>query len=328
VVISLTLNLLLGAACWFGWSRAPKPAAGVSATSALPQPPVQVVQRTVTNIVAVAAPPRLLDWRTVESPDYKQYLANLRGIGCPEKTIRDVIVADVNELYRQRYREFFPPTNRVEYWKPGNPLANLMDETSITKQNELRQEKRDLLKTLLGSTYNDEEDLSAIQLDSFSERLLNFLTPEKRTAMKELEDTFSVRMMKTYKDTWRGNEGPADAVKAEKDEAALKVLTPEEKFEYDLRRSDTAMFLRVGLGGFEVSEQEFRAIYPEIKKFVADAGKPGFGAMIRGEPDPRPEGGAARVELQAKLKRAMGDDRFSQFIEQTHWNLKAEEPQQ
>src|SRR6516162_1933421 len=34
-------------------------------------------------------------WRDVESPDYPVYIANLRAIGCPEQTIRDLIIADV-----------------------------------------------------------------------------------------------------------------------------------------------------------------------------------------------------------------------------------------
>jgi len=279
----------------------------------------------VTNIVTTAAAPKLLDWRTVESDDYKRYIANLRAIGCPEKTIRDVIVADVNDLYRQRYREIFPPTNRVEYWKPGNPMGNLFDETKISKEQELRKEKGEVLRTLLGSDYDDEQDASTIQLDSFNERLLNFLTPEKRTAMKELEDKFAVKLMQTYKDTWRGNDGPADAVKAEKDDAMTEILTPEEKFEYDLRRSDTAMFLRVGLGQFEVTEEEFRKMFPSLKTFIEESDKPAFGAVIRGEPDPRPDSAAARKSFQASLKASLGEQRFGQLLARTGWNLGVEE---
>jgi hypothetical protein len=198
---SLTFNLLLGAAYWVGWPGAPK-----AAEPALERPPapgssVRVVERTVTNTLTMAGSPKLLDWRTVESEDYKRYVANLRAIGCPEKTIRDVIIADVNDLYRQCYRELFPPTNRVEYWKSGNPMANLFDETKVAKEHELQQEKRALVSNLLGRDYTDEEDRSAIHIDSLSERLLNFLTLEKRTAMKELEDRFTVKMMSTYKDT-------------------------------------------------------------------------------------------------------------------------------
>ena len=73
------------------------------------------------------------------------------------------------------------------------------------------------------------------------------------------------------------------------------------------------MFLRVGLGRFEVSENEFRTIFPDLKEFIANAGKPGFGAMMRGEPDPRPKGRAARTALQEKLKAALGDERLRQL---------------
>lgn len=323
IAVSLLLNLLLGFAFWLS----PKSRQNANLTSGIspanPQPLSR--DRIVTNVIAVAPAPRLLDWHTVESDDYKRYIANLRAIGCPDKTIRDVIVADVNDLYRQRYREIYPPTNRVEYWKPGNPMANLYDETKIAKEQELRKEKGDVLRTLLGSNYNDEQDASTIQLDSFNERLLNFLTPEKRTSMKELEDKFAVKLMQTYKDTWRGNEGPADAVKADKDEAILQILTPEEKLEYDLRRSDTAMFLRLGLGKFDVSEEEFRAMFSSLKSFLSDADKMAFGAVIRGQPDPRPDSAVARKEFQSSLKASLGEERFRQLIGQTGWNLNVEE---
>lgn len=325
IAVSLLVNLLLALALWIGPGKIQN---ARSHSESSPTPAIQSAlpkERTVTNVVTIAAPPRLLDWHTVESDDYKRYIANLRSIGCPEKTIRDVIVADVNDLYRQRYREIYPPTNRVEYWKPGNPMANLYDETKIAKEQELRKEKGEVLRTLLGSNYNDEQDASTIQLDSFNERLLNFLTPEKRTAMKELEDKFTVKLMQTYKDTWRGDDGPADQVKAEKDEAMTQILTPDEKLQYDLRRSDTAMFLRLGLGNFDVSEQEFRAMFGSLKTFLSEADKPAFGAIIRGHLDPRPESSAARKTFQASLRASLGEERFRQFIGQTGWNLNVEE---
>src|SRR5262245_45431219 len=36
-------------------------------------------------------------WSDLESTDYHQYIANLRAIGCPEQTIRDIIIADINK---------------------------------------------------------------------------------------------------------------------------------------------------------------------------------------------------------------------------------------
>src|SRR5260221_376450 len=44
-------------------------------------------------------------WSQIESPDYRVYVANLRGIGCPEQTVRDIIRADVGSLYAAKRKE-------------------------------------------------------------------------------------------------------------------------------------------------------------------------------------------------------------------------------
>ena len=41
-------------------------------------------------------------WSMLESSDYRQYIANLRSIACPEQTIRDIITADVAALYARK----------------------------------------------------------------------------------------------------------------------------------------------------------------------------------------------------------------------------------
>jgi hypothetical protein len=51
----------------------------------------------------------------LESEDYKEYIARLRSFGVPEKIIRDVIMADVQKLYRPRFAALRPPK------KPANP---------------------------------------------------------------------------------------------------------------------------------------------------------------------------------------------------------------
>lgn len=49
------------------------------------------------------APP--FRWGQLESTDYRTYIANLRGIQCPEQTVRDIITADVDEAYFLSSRE-------------------------------------------------------------------------------------------------------------------------------------------------------------------------------------------------------------------------------
>ena len=35
---------------------------------------------------------------TIEAADYREYIENLRNIDCPEETIREIILDDVNKL--------------------------------------------------------------------------------------------------------------------------------------------------------------------------------------------------------------------------------------
>ena len=44
-----------------------------------------------------------ITWRSIESPDYRRYIDNLRAIECPEETIRDIIIADINDLYSAKW---------------------------------------------------------------------------------------------------------------------------------------------------------------------------------------------------------------------------------
>src|ERR1035437_2596987 len=45
---------------------------------------------------------QLFTWQQIESADYPTYIANLREVGCPDQTIRDIIIADVNQLFARR----------------------------------------------------------------------------------------------------------------------------------------------------------------------------------------------------------------------------------
>jgi hypothetical protein len=324
LVVSSGLNLFLVVACCLRFDHqagvVPSPA---QMTSALPTIP-RLVHRITTNIVVFAGTSKLLDWSAVESADYKCYIANLRAIGCPEKTIRDIIVADVNQLYQQRFLQDFPPTNRIEYWKPGDALAGVINETQVARLQEFAKSKCELISALLGTDYSTEVELASIQTKVFMERLLNFLTPEKRNALEELERKFTAKTLNTIKDSVRGNNQSSKTVLGEKDEEILKILSPEEKFEYDLRRSDASMILRVGLGDFEVTEQEFRDVFPAMKRFIAEAGMPSFFALIRGEGDPREETLVARQDLLKSLKSALSEKRFGELTEGTGWSLSGE----
>src|SRR2546425_92549 len=60
----------------------------------------------------------VFDWRQVESEDYRTYLANLRAIGCPEQTIRDIVGADVLQAFAGKRAEAMAARYRdFKFWK-------------------------------------------------------------------------------------------------------------------------------------------------------------------------------------------------------------------
>lgn len=132
--------LLAGAALWLAER---KPAA---------DPP----QRVASNAVQVTEPeihsarlisehpvrtePKHFQWDQVESDDYRVYIANLRGIGCPEETVRDIITADVDKLYATRRQQ----------WERAHPNDTL--DTINEGLGQLKAEEDSVLQTLLGSS--------------------------------------------------------------------------------------------------------------------------------------------------------------------------------
>src|ERR1041385_4224926 len=93
---------------------------------------------------------QFFSWREVESDDYPTYVANLHDIGCPEQTIRDIIIADVNSLYsRRRSLEILTPEQ--QWWRP-EPDSNVVQAAS-EKAKALDDERRGLLAKLLGANW-------------------------------------------------------------------------------------------------------------------------------------------------------------------------------
>src|SRR5947209_4270781 len=93
---------------------------------------------------------QFFSWQEVESPDYTTYIANLRGIGCPEQTIRDIIIADVNAHFsRRRATEMVTPEQQ---WWRAEPDTNVL-QVAMEKARVLDDERRALLTRLLGPSW-------------------------------------------------------------------------------------------------------------------------------------------------------------------------------
>ena len=92
-------------------------------------------QQVITNTVI-----KQMTWETVEAPDYLEYIENLRSIGCPEETIRDIILADVNKLYTTKRREL-GGKKEFEFWKASSMLSMGIDRENAEAMKKLDTER-------------------------------------------------------------------------------------------------------------------------------------------------------------------------------------------
>jgi hypothetical protein len=129
--LSLFVNLLL--AVWVTWLsvRPSKPANPNS-----PAQPLQGSREIVRLDPGQSQPKTEFRWSRIESADYRQYINNLKAIGCPQQTIRDIITADVHSLYVARGEQL-----------GRQPMAA---KIRSEKFQALREEENSVLAALLG----------------------------------------------------------------------------------------------------------------------------------------------------------------------------------
>ena len=116
--------------------------------------------------------------RNWNRPTIQAYLANLRDIGCPEQTIRDIIIADVNALYAKRRLAEIPTPGPGEWWR-AEPDTNFVQEANV-KAATLEQERRALLAHFARPQLWTPRTPAPPVLVALNGQVLGELTPRKR----------------------------------------------------------------------------------------------------------------------------------------------------
>lgn len=274
--------------------------------------PFSIKERMVEKRVAVT---NQFDWHNVESTDYRAYIANLRAVGCPEETVRDIIIADIDKLFAARLRSSLPQPSQ-HYWQPS-PIES-SDEALRAAEKQRRQlerEKRALVKELLGADLSAERKKVAAGEDAFDNRF-RFLPLEKRERLSGLLNKFSDResaiLERRADDTGVLNDQDRADLKKLREEREAELaafLTPEEKQLFDYWTSNAGITARHALSGLEnPTEQEFQAIYKLQKEFDErwnDIGANG----AQGESWQQ-----AHEDLEKKIRAALGEQRYAEYI--------------
>lgn len=96
LLLSLAGNGVLAAVLLAGWLWRQSPAG--EAGSAEPRAEMTAAAEASKAVPASPAPPAF-QWSQLDAPDFPAFIQNLRGIGCPEATIRDIVAGELSEIY-------------------------------------------------------------------------------------------------------------------------------------------------------------------------------------------------------------------------------------
>jgi hypothetical protein len=271
-------------------------------------------QRRVLSQVVTNETLKQVDWRSVESDDYKKYIANLRSIGCPEETIKDIIVADVNKLFESRRKALKPPGERFQFWKSGPTARSGPDEERLNQLQALAKEKRALLRELLGVEVADPQDALAAMTSQITD-MLGFLPSEKQAQVLELEQRYAARLAKFSGQTNEAAVASIRAIQAEKEAELNALLSPAERETYDLTTSRTASTMRSQLGDFDPNEQEFRDIFKARRKLDEEFRR----FSDQNDPASRDGREAALLAAYDEIHKALGDARWADYRSAREW---------
>jgi len=262
LILSFSLNLLLAGVAVQAAKSSRQSICHALTSCQISNRVVRLRRETVpapSAAVQVNAP---FDWRQVESADYRQYVDNLRAIECPEATIRDIIMADVNELFTGRVRDL---VNAVQdrFWSlmlNEGEMKNLLEE----KQKELQvlaDERDGIIETLLGQKdLADQMREEENRADSRAnwKQTLDFLPADKAAQILELKDRFQIARVELSRVSDQRDQKRKE-LDSEEERQIRALLTPEEFDEYKLRTSPAAD-IRSQLAGFDATDEELRAI--------------------------------------------------------------------
>jgi hypothetical protein len=202
-----------------------------------------------------------ITWAQIESTNLGAYITNLKALGCPKATIRDIILAEVNQPFAHR-RVTEIVTSDQEWWKTEPDPA--VARAASRQLRDLETERRARLTALLGPDWETETDVDAWIESNYglTGPRLGTLPPETKRAL------YDIAAGDPEGGAGRGSRasrrGSTNAT-GQSDREKLKAwLTPVALNEYLLRYSQTASYLRADTRGVNFQPQQFQDLFATV----------------------------------------------------------------
>ena len=313
ILLGLSITILVTVA--YLNARKPPQQPVTEPTGATEQPMPVRERRTPIARTAAANLPEKFNWSQVESTDFKTYMQNLRAIGCPEETIRDLIVAEVNKLFAPRFAALAGETQKFQHWSANRSKAGR--ESLLAQLKALQEERRGVLRELLGIEEDPNLKWANADLDTLvTEGRYSFLPAEKQAQVRAIMEKYEAQMEAARSGrgdlALAGNGDSTRRLREQRQQELAQVLSPEELKELSLRDSNTADSLRGRFGSVDLTEAEYRTLY-DLRKGYEDA----QGAVPDyADPEKMRHRSEARRQLEDAYKTALGETRWAELQKQ------------
>jgi hypothetical protein len=308
--------LLLSAGAYFLWqARVVRVQEDEKPEASTEQIPTGISRAAAAEVITVTNDFR---WRQLESEDYRTYIERLRSIGCPEQTIRDLVISDLDKLMAPRVEALYGRRADLQFWhSEEEELANERNYREISRaQRDIDKEKRAVIEELLGADLIRERMRLNGQADYY-ERRLGFLPEERRGEVRKLLEKYDELEERIREKEWAEAEpltgqdrAALRRLRTEEQAELAAMLNPVEREQYELWVSDTANAVRQATYGMEISKEEFLAIYNARKAFDQQ--------WAARDPDLMDEASRQRMEMarqqmELDLQRQLGPERFAEY---------------
>ncbi len=234
---------------------------GLPSSSSAPTPPAATAPETsLSSDAQRKAVATFFDPKRTDAATFK---AELEAAGFPPEIARAAARAQVQFEFDERRRAIVGDMPAPPFWKTTIALT-FESGIEAEKERALNALGRERDARIREITDGQE---STDQLDEYGTlQRWGPLSQDKITAIQRIEGDYSELQRELI-----AGRSPLNLPAAEQEKIALlnrerradleRVLSPEELFEYDLRRSPTTVRLRSQLSAFKPTEEEFRTLF-------------------------------------------------------------------
>jgi hypothetical protein len=272
-------------------------------------------------------------WATIESKDPVRFIANLRAIGCPEQTIRDIITFSFCRDYWSRFRDLETEAARSrDYTRNGN-ATDWAERRS--QQNDLRNAMDAELEAVLG--VNADKLKTTVFGWPWDADHRDYLRVETQREVRELDERYrrlteEARQGAPYYAADPAIDAKVHELNRQKQAELAQILTLQELETLNLHESEAARYVRSHLPEAK-SEDEFRKMVNAVAQVGMETPKvnPMSQYGLPGGPDTSEQDratAAKQAELDARLRQVLGEGRVAEQAQEEQARQAEEQKRQ